>query len=231
MGPTSSAAAAAAVDADREKEAAPGASTGADQVNNQPAEVSRSANGTDGAALAHHEGTPPCQTQQTAPQALTLSPLPGSRHTPAPSTACASKLTPAGAMSCCSSTASGSQAASCAAGNRTPACSPSEPPASTASATQQAESCGSASVSSSPACPTFPAEAEASRAVDAKRESTAIARAALAGVTVHRSQTEAGRVEWIASRWALTRAFSSLDELERWLDMVTGQASVGAGVR
>lgn len=112
-----------------------------------------------------------------------------------------------------------------------PTCSPSAQHASTASATQQAASSVFASASSSPACPTSPADAEASRAADAKREATAVARAALAGVTVHRSQTEAGGVEWIASRWALTRAFGTLDELERWLDMVAGRASVGAGVR
>jgi hypothetical protein len=54
-----------------------------------------------------------------------------------------------------------------------------------------------------------------------------VARAALAGVTVHRSQTESGQVEWIASRWALTRAFGSLSELERWLDTVAGRSSAG----
>jgi hypothetical protein len=46
-------------------------------------------------------------------------------------------------------------------------------------------------------------------------------------VTVHRSPTETGAVEYIASRWALTRAFGSLDELERWLDMVTGRKAGG----
>ncbi len=72
-----------------------------------------------------------------------------------------------------------------------------------------------------------PADAEALRTADAKREATAVARAALAGITVHRSTTEAGQAEWIASRWSLTRAFSDLDELERWLDMVTGRKTAG----
>lgn len=58
---------------------------------------------------------------------------------------------------------------------------------------------------------------------DTKREATLIARAALVGVTVYRSTTEAGATEWVCSRWALTRAFSSLDDLEKWVDMVSGQ--------
>jgi hypothetical protein len=150
MEPSNSAAAAAAVDADRQEEAPGACSAAGAQVNNQPAEVSRSANGTDGAALAHHEGADPWPTQQTRPH--------------------------------------------------------------------------SGSPLSSPACQAEPA---AARTVDPKREATAVARAALAGITVHRSTTEAGQAEWIVSRWSLTRAFSDLDELERWLDMVTGRKTAG----
>lgn len=58
-----------------------------------------------------------------------------------------------------------------------------------------------------------------------KTEANLIARAALAGVRVTRSATDNGRPEWIASRWALTRAFSSLDELRTWLARVTGRVA------
>lgn len=58
---------------------------------------------------------------------------------------------------------------------------------------------------------------------DVKRLSTLIARAALAGVTVHRIESDFGGVEFIATKWALTKSFSSLDALESWVDKVVGQ--------
>lgn len=54
-----------------------------------------------------------------------------------------------------------------------------------------------------------------------KRLATARARAALAGVAVIESHDDRGHPTFIASRWALTREFASLDELERWLDQTT----------
>lgn len=60
---------------------------------------------------------------------------------------------------------------------------------------------------------------------DVKRLSTLIARAALVGVIVHRVETDFGGEEFIATKWALTKAFSSLDALDAWLTRVTGKAS------
>ena len=63
-----------------------------------------------------------------------------------------------------------------------------------------------------------------------KRLSSAIARAALIGVIVHRIESDFGGEEFIASRWALTKAFSSLDALEAWIDRVAGpKARLAAG--
>lgn len=56
-----------------------------------------------------------------------------------------------------------------------------------------------------------------------KCEATLIARAALAGVTVLGSRDDRGRPEWIATKWHLTRAFASLDELDGWLDRIGGR--------
>jgi hypothetical protein len=61
----------------------------------------------------------------------------------------------------------------------------------------------------------------------AKRQANAKARAALRGIVVHVSRDEKGSVEYIATRWALTKAFSgasALDELEAWLDRVGAPA-------
>lgn len=55
-----------------------------------------------------------------------------------------------------------------------------------------------------------------------KVEATLIARAALAGVVVTRIEADNGAPQWVASRWALTRAFDSLQQLGAWLDRVTG---------
>lgn len=62
-------------------------------------------------------------------------------------------------------------------------------------------------------------DAEAS-AADSKRLTTAVAKAALAGVTVHRIESDFGGEEFLASRWALTKSFSSIEALEKWLDRV-----------
>lgn len=57
----------------------------------------------------------------------------------------------------------------------------------------------------------------------AKRLSTLVARAALVGVIVHRIESDFGGEEFIATKWALTKSFSSMDALEAWLDKVIGQ--------
>lgn len=51
-----------------------------------------------------------------------------------------------------------------------------------------------------------------------KRESTLVARGALAGFVIVRTNADDGRTVWVMSRWAMTRQFDSLDEVERWLD-------------
>jgi len=45
----------------------------------------------------------------------------------------------------------------------------------------------------------------------------------LAGFTATLSETDDGRPELIVSRWALTRGFDDLAELDRWLLTVTGR--------
>ncbi len=62
-------------------------------------------------------------------------------------------------------------------------------------------------------------------ALDAERLATAKARAALAGITLHAIEGDDGRPELIASRWALTKSFRDLEEVERWLSTVTGKAA------
>lgn len=59
----------------------------------------------------------------------------------------------------------------------------------------------------------------------AKRLATLIARAALVGVIVHRIETDFGGEEFIASKWALTKAFSTIDALEAWIDRVAGKVA------
>jgi hypothetical protein len=56
------------------------------------------------------------------------------------------------------------------------------------------------------------------RAETRKRAATCKARAALLGATIVEVPNDAGRPELILSRWALTRAFVELDELESTLD-------------
>lgn len=58
--------------------------------------------------------------------------------------------------------------------------------------------------------------------IPAKAFSTVQARAALAGVTLTRLEDDRGREVLIASRWALTRQFDNLPDVESWLDRVSG---------
>lgn len=58
----------------------------------------------------------------------------------------------------------------------------------------------------------------------AKRQTTAQARAALAGITLHVVTGDDGRPEFIATRWALTKSFSDIGDVERWLDRVGAPA-------
>jgi len=51
------------------------------------------------------------------------------------------------------------------------------------------------------------------------------ARAALAGVVLHRFEDDRGRMAYVVSRWALTRELHSLEEVEQWLDRVTGKTA------
>lgn len=56
--------------------------------------------------------------------------------------------------------------------------------------------------------------------VDRKRFATLQARAALASVAAILTEGDDGRPQIIVSRWALCRSFTSLDDLEDWLDRV-----------
>lgn len=56
-----------------------------------------------------------------------------------------------------------------------------------------------------------------------KLASTLRARAALRGIVVVGIQDDRGNPEWIASLYAMTKAFGSLDELSAWLDRVEGR--------
>ena len=60
--------------------------------------------------------------------------------------------------------------------------------------------------------------------LDVKRVATCKARAALLGATLTEIVNDAGQPELILSRWALTRAFSNLAELERILDRMGAPA-------
>lgn len=58
--------------------------------------------------------------------------------------------------------------------------------------------------------------------MDIKRLATCQARAALLGVTLRVLTDDKGRPEFIVTRWALTRSFPSLAEVEAWLDRFEG---------
>jgi len=62
-----------------------------------------------------------------------------------------------------------------------------------------------------------------STADQCKRWANLQARAALAGIAAHRIERDGAEV-YLVSRWALSREFTSLDDLERWLDQVGGRA-------
>ena len=52
----------------------------------------------------------------------------------------------------------------------------------------------------------------------ADRFATVQARAALAGIVLAATEDDHGRPLFVASRWAMTKAFCSLDEVEAWMD-------------
>lgn len=62
-------------------------------------------------------------------------------------------------------------------------------------------------------------------AADQKHFATQQARAALAGVTLHQLEGDFGLPIYVATRWAMTKQLESLDEVEHWLDRVTGKSS------
>ena len=62
------------------------------------------------------------------------------------------------------------------------------------------------------------------QALLAKRVATARARAALVGATLIEMPDDAGRPEWLLTRWTLTRAFHDLSELETLLDRMGAPA-------
>lgn len=67
-------------------------------------------------------------------------------------------------------------------------------------------------------------EAAADTRSSTKRLATCKARCALVGVVLHELTGDDGQPEYVVTqtRWALTRAFRSLDELEAWLPRLEG---------
>lgn len=65
----------------------------------------------------------------------------------------------------------------------------------------------------------------AAAACEVKEFATAQARAALAGVTLYRIEADNGQPAYVVTRWALTRQFEDLQQVDRWLDMVSGKAA------
>jgi len=59
-------------------------------------------------------------------------------------------------------------------------------------------------------------------AADPKALATLTARCALLGATLHALSDDAGRAEFIVSRWHLTKSFGSLAEVEAWLTRFEG---------
>lgn len=49
------------------------------------------------------------------------------------------------------------------------------------------------------------------------------ARCALAGITLHSGTDNLGNALFLVSRWNLSRTFSTLDQVEAWLWVVTGK--------
>ena len=58
---------------------------------------------------------------------------------------------------------------------------------------------------------------------DLKRFSTVQALAALHGVTLHQLEGDGSQPIFIATRWAMTKQLDHLDDVEAWLQMVTGK--------
>lgn len=57
---------------------------------------------------------------------------------------------------------------------------------------------------------------------DEKRFATLQAQAALVGVQLHRIDGDDGRPSYIATKWAMTASFGSLDETAAWLRRFAG---------
>ena len=66
-----------------------------------------------------------------------------------------------------------------------------------------------------------------SAAHDLKRFATAQALAALHGVTLHRLEGDYGHPLFVATKWALTKQLDNLDDVEAWLQRVTGKKLEG----
>jgi hypothetical protein len=58
--------------------------------------------------------------------------------------------------------------------------------------------------------------------------STVRARAALAGIALHHGRDHMGRDVFLVSRWNMSRTFATLQQVENWLEMVTGSPSRSA---
>lgn len=57
------------------------------------------------------------------------------------------------------------------------------------------------------------------------RLATLKARAARASITVHEFRDAQGRVEFVATRWAYSLGFQTLDQLQAWLDQIGAPAA------
>lgn len=61
-----------------------------------------------------------------------------------------------------------------------------------------------------------------------KAFATVQVRAALAGIALTRLADGRSCAVFIVSRWSVTRQFGSLQDVENWLDRVTGRIEAGA---
>ena len=61
-----------------------------------------------------------------------------------------------------------------------------------------------------------------SEAAVTKSLATCQARAALLGATLHALPDDAGRTEFIVSRWHLTKCFATLADVDAWLERFEG---------
>lgn len=60
-------------------------------------------------------------------------------------------------------------------------------------------------------------------ALDRKRLNTLAARAALLGVTLQHLEGDFVPNLFVVSRWSLTREFTDMDAVEKWIDVVGGK--------